>query len=164
VVLAAVAQNGNALVFASVDLKANKDVVLAAVEQNGEALFRASEYLTADKEVVLAAVTQRGKAVKFASDELRLSDNDVALAAVAQDGAALELTMPRVNFQTLVRDLLAAHAAFVTFLLAAQPSSIALQPPPATRPAPWILEGLGEDAGRHVRVATHCYYCRGALR
>ena len=38
----------------------SREVVLAAVAQNGEALLYASDELRADREVVLAAVAQHG--------------------------------------------------------------------------------------------------------
>ena len=60
VVLAAVQQSGEALQFASEELKADREVVLAAVQQDGLALEHASEELRANREVVLAAVKQKG--------------------------------------------------------------------------------------------------------
>eukprot|EP01047_Picozoa_sp_COSAG01_P035734 COSAG01_NODE_2758_length_7121_cov_64.907434_6_plen_101_part_00 len=53
-VLAAVAQNGRALLYASVELWADREFVLAAVAQDGRALWYASAELRADREVVLA--------------------------------------------------------------------------------------------------------------
>ena len=44
---------------------------MAAVAQDADALEYASAELRADREVVLAAVAQKGLAVKYASDELR---------------------------------------------------------------------------------------------
>jgi len=88
VVLAAIAQNGCALDYASKELKGDKEFVLAAVAQNGCALAYASKELKADKEVVLAAVAQNGYALMYASKELK-GDKEVVLAAVAQNGRAL---------------------------------------------------------------------------
>jgi len=59
--------------------------VLAGVKQNGEALQYASEELRADREFMLAAVQQRGWALKYASQALR-ADREVVLAAVQQRG------------------------------------------------------------------------------
>lgn len=56
--LAKVTQEGNALQYASNELKDDRDVVLAAVKNDGLALEHASDVLKADKEVVLAAGTQ----------------------------------------------------------------------------------------------------------
>ena len=48
-------QNGEALYFASADLKGDKEVVLAAVEEYGGALQFASEDLQADEDLRRAA-------------------------------------------------------------------------------------------------------------
>ena len=58
IVLAAVAQNAQALRYASLELQADKEVVLAAVTQCGWALGYASKTLQADQEVVVAATVQ----------------------------------------------------------------------------------------------------------
>ena len=57
--------------YAPDELKADKEVVLAAVGQDGLALMYASDELKADKEVVLAAVGQNVHALEYAPDELR---------------------------------------------------------------------------------------------
>ena len=80
VVRAAVANTGNALVYAAEELKADRAVVLAAVTQDGYALRYASQY-KANRAVVLAAVQQNGSALEFASEELR-GDRAVVLAAM----------------------------------------------------------------------------------
>jgi uncharacterized protein YoaH (UPF0181 family) len=89
-------QNGEALKYASDELRADKKVVLAAVMQNGEALKYASDELRADKKVVLAAVMQNGEALKYASVDLR-----------------------KGGIRTHMLDLLFAHRAFMMFLLGA---------------------------------------------
>ena len=63
-------------------------VVLAAVAQNGRALVHASEMLGADRAVVLAAVATTGLALEFVQPAFR-NDHGVLLAAVSQDGSAL---------------------------------------------------------------------------
>jgi len=79
----------DALMFASAELKADKETVLAAVAQYGRALGHASAELQADKEVVLVAVAKDdGYAICFASSELK-ADKEVALAAVTTNGCAL---------------------------------------------------------------------------
>ena len=88
VVLAAVTQNGMALHYASMGLRADRDVMLAAVTQYGKALKYASKGLRADREVVLAAVTQYGLALHYVPMELR--DREVVLAAVTEYGHALQ--------------------------------------------------------------------------
>jgi hypothetical protein len=59
----------------------NKEEVLAAVSNSGEALEFASDELRADKEAVLAAVKQSDKAFRYVSDELK-ADKDVVIAAL----------------------------------------------------------------------------------
>ena len=110
--MAAVAQKGDALQFASEELKNDreivmaamvklyhnlklgrvntlKEVVMAAVTQNGDALRYASNELENDKEIVMAAVAQKGRALEYASEELK-NDKEIVMAAVTQDGLALE--------------------------------------------------------------------------
>lgn len=50
--MTAVKQNGEALIFASDELKNDKEVVMAAVKQNGEALKYASRRLKGDEDVI----------------------------------------------------------------------------------------------------------------
>ena len=90
-VLAAVAQSGDALAHASAELKVDREVVLVAVAQDGRALRCASEELQADREVVLAAVAQKGHALyyMYVSAELK-ADRVVVLVTVAENGGALE--------------------------------------------------------------------------
>eukprot|EP01051_Picozoa_sp_SAG22_P004045 SAG22_NODE_208_length_15237_cov_22.602774_6_plen_1481_part_00 len=94
VVLAAVAQDGNALEHAAEGMRADREVVLAAVAQlaavakGGNALEDAAEFLKADREVVLAAVAQSGNALEDAAEFLK-ADREVVLVAVAQSGKAL---------------------------------------------------------------------------
>ena len=101
--------------------------------------------------MVLVAVAQHGLALELASAELK-NDKEVVLAAVAQDGRALEYSsIDRGEFQSFVRERLVAYRTFVAFLLAARPDASSLRPAPATRPTSWLLDGVGEDEGRHVR-------------
>ena len=86
--VAELAQNGLALSCKS-ELKGDRRAVLAAVAQSGDALQFASGELQGDREVVLAAVGQYGGALQFASEELQ-GDHEVVLAAVAQHGYALQ--------------------------------------------------------------------------
>ena len=66
---------------ASSDDWTNRDFVLAAVAQNGEALEYASDELRGDREVVLAAVAQRGYALEWALDDLQ-NDREVVLSLI----------------------------------------------------------------------------------
>jgi hypothetical protein len=61
VAIVAVSQNGNALEFASAELKAEKMMVMAAAAKYGAALQHALAELKADKEVVMVAVSQTQK-------------------------------------------------------------------------------------------------------
>jgi len=150
VLLAAVGQNGAALQVAPKSLQDDKEVALAAVAQNGYALQWASTALKADKEVVLAAVTNFGEALQEATPELQANE-EVALAAVAQTRRALDyVAMDRKEIIALVQRLRVTYFTFIVFLLAARPSN-AIYLEPVARPALWKLDGLGEDAGRHVR-------------
>jgi len=87
-VLAAVTQNGLALVYAHRDLRADPEIVLAAVKQNGLALDYASEDLKADPAIVRTAVTQNGLALVYASEDLK-ADPAIVRTAVTQNGLAL---------------------------------------------------------------------------
>ena len=74
-------KNGDALKYASDELKGDRDVVLAAVTQNGHALKYASDELKGDKDVVLAAL-QHVKGGSY--DERRYSIHDVCQAEVPE--------------------------------------------------------------------------------
>jgi|GEM_PF-1584422 hypothetical protein len=83
----AVTQNFN-LKYASLKLRADREVGMAAVKNNGYALEYASLELRADREVVMEAVKQDGGALLFASEKLQ-ADEDVVMEAVINDGNAL---------------------------------------------------------------------------
>ena len=85
VVMAAVQQNGKALMFASRRLTSDGEVVRAAVAQNGKAFYFASAELRCDKDFVLETVRTNGLALKWASWWLR-RDRDVVLEAVRSKG------------------------------------------------------------------------------
>ena len=71
VVLAAVANRGQALQHASPDLQGDFQVVFTAVEQDGWALFHSTKALRADKEFMLLAVGHWPLALNCAAPELR---------------------------------------------------------------------------------------------
>ena len=109
VVLAAVKQDGLALMYATFGLKADKEVVLAAVKQDGLALEFAAEELKADKGVVLAAVKTRGcgyatPALRYATFGLK-ADKEVVLAAVKQRGSAIQFAAKELKADKLLRRL-----------------------------------------------------------
>ena len=66
-----VAKYGCALLDASAELRADREVVMVAVAEDGDSLTFASAELRADREVVMAAVAQNGDALRLASAKLR---------------------------------------------------------------------------------------------
>eukprot|EP00927_Polykrikos_kofoidii_P065964 TRINITY_DN61650_c0_g1_i1.p1 TRINITY_DN61650_c0_g1~~TRINITY_DN61650_c0_g1_i1.p1 ORF type:complete len:257 (+),score=44.54 TRINITY_DN61650_c0_g1_i1:112-882(+) len=88
VALVSAGVDGNALLYMSDDLRADFDVVLKAVQNDGNCLRYADPPLRGNKEIALAAVQQNGRALRHVSDEMQ-NDRDVVLAAVRQDGRAL---------------------------------------------------------------------------
>eukprot|EP00913_Durusdinium_trenchii_P014108 g13242.t1 len=80
VVLAAVANSGQALKYVGKALQSDRDVVSAAIQQNGLALHFASPRMRCDKELVLEACERDGSALLFAADGVLLqhrSENEV---------------------------------------------------------------------------------------
>ena len=78
-----------ALVYASAELKKDKQFILVAVQEDGKVLEYADTSLTNNKDIVLTAVQEDGFALKFVGNELK-RDKDVVLAAVQNWGYALE--------------------------------------------------------------------------
>eukprot|EP01052_Picozoa_sp_SAG31_P058957 SAG31_NODE_18304_length_641_cov_0.710332_1_plen_118_part_10 len=73
-VLKAVQRNWKAFLYASDDLKGDRQVVLEVLKQDGppaHILPLSSEELRGDREIVLEAVTQDGVALQYASEELK---------------------------------------------------------------------------------------------
>jgi hypothetical protein len=62
---------------------------MVAVAQNGQALQFASQLLRGEKDIVLAAVRNEGVALEYASSEMR-NDVDVADTAVRQNRNAVK--------------------------------------------------------------------------
>ena len=75
----------------------NKEVVLAAVKQDFNALLYASDKLKDDKEVVLEAVKQNGFSLVCVSDRLK-DDVEVAMAVVKQDVLAFSCLSIRLKY------------------------------------------------------------------
>ena len=84
--MAACQEDGEALKFASANLKADKEIVLAACNQDGEALKYASAELRANKECVIAAVKTTPEARKCAFGGLH-QDEECLIAAKLWDTA-----------------------------------------------------------------------------
>ncbi|CAE8591662.1 unnamed protein product, partial [Polarella glacialis] len=89
-VLAAVADEGATLQFASAELRADREVVLTAIEQDSDSLRFAAPELRADREVVLQAVRKKGSALQH-SDSSLWKDRELLLEAVRSDGSMLRL-------------------------------------------------------------------------
>ena len=70
-VLEVVKYYGDALEYASEELRGDREVVMEAVKQDGDALQYASEELRGDREVVMEAVKQNAYALFYASEELQ---------------------------------------------------------------------------------------------
>jgi hypothetical protein len=73
-----------AFVYATDELRDNRELALEAVAINGSTLAQASERLRGDREVVLAAVSQFGGAWQWIAPELK-NDLEIALAALNSD-------------------------------------------------------------------------------
>ena len=96
-------------------------------------------------------MAQCGVALEYASEEPK-NHKEAVLAAVAQHGRALGYaSITQGEFRTYVRGRHAAYRTCDAFLLAARPHANSLRAAPAPRPASWVLDGIGEDASRHVQ-------------
>jgi hypothetical protein len=92
--MTAVTNTGIALGYASAELKADREIVLAAVRQNGNALLIAPTFRN-DKEMVLLSVSKKNT-LEYVSPELK-ADREVVLVAVAENGDALEYASPELR-------------------------------------------------------------------
>jgi len=79
--------DANPLIYASEELKHDKEFVLEVVKQNGSAL-RYADYFKKDKDIVIEAVKSNGFALEYADETLR-NDKEVVLEAVKKFGYAL---------------------------------------------------------------------------
>jgi hypothetical protein len=102
-VLAALAQDGEAIRFASSSLRDDAAVVLAAVTQSGWALEFVPHRWQGDAAVVLAAVRQEGGSLACAAEALQ-ANREVVLAAVAaphedpwREATALHFASPELR-------------------------------------------------------------------
>ena len=128
IVVQAVKNNGEALRYASEELRADKEFVLEAIKHSGDASQYASRELWADKEFVLEAfkydagasfrnvseelkaelktneefllkaIKVNGLALEYASKKLR-ADRDVVLEAVKNNGAALQFALLPIDLE-----------------------------------------------------------------
>eukprot|EP00971_Amphidinium_carterae_P078874 1560618-Amphidinium_carterae.1 len=77
----AVRTRGDALQYATEELRGDRDVVMEAVRQDGHALKYAKKELHTDREVILQAVAQNGEALGLAPKELQ-EDKEMLDAAL----------------------------------------------------------------------------------
>lgn len=70
--------------------------MLQAVKQDGQALYYASKDLREDKEIVLEAVKNKGIIIKYASFSAR-SDVDIAVAALQQNKKTMDYVKSCLN-------------------------------------------------------------------
>ena len=73
-----------------------EDIVIEAVRQNGDSLLFASEILRGEKRVVIEAVKNDGMSLRFASKELK-DDDDVVMTAVSNYGGSLSYASNRLK-------------------------------------------------------------------
>ena len=79
--LEAVKNDGQALYYASEELRNDKEVVLQAVKTYGRALEFASNELKNDRQIVLESVKNNGLSLKYASEQLK-NDREIIMIAV----------------------------------------------------------------------------------
>lgn len=101
--LAALAQDGEAVRFASSPLQTDLEVVMAAVQQSGWALEFVLEEWQNHPQVVHAAVSQEGGALACAAERFR-ADRSIVLAAVSaphedpwREATALHFAAPELQ-------------------------------------------------------------------
>ncbi len=90
IVTTAFMKNGEALQYASIELRKNQpliqEIVEEAVKNNGLALKFAFEDSQKDPKIVTIAVTQNGDALEFATNELK-DNKDIVLVAMKNGGS-----------------------------------------------------------------------------
>jgi len=84
-----VQMHGEALKFATNDLKGDKDVVFAALQKIGSLQGLTVDHYTTVKDLVLTALNSNDKALEYATDELK-GDRDVVFRAFRQMGHTVE--------------------------------------------------------------------------
>lgn len=89
-VLDTLRSNGEALKYATYELKNDREFVLEVVKINGWALQFASEEFSKNREIILEAVKSNGGALQFVSEEF-LKDREIVLEAVKSFGYVLRI-------------------------------------------------------------------------
>eukprot|EP00971_Amphidinium_carterae_P086535 1712389-Amphidinium_carterae.1 len=80
--------NGDALQYATEELRGDRDFVMEAVREKGRALYGATEELRTDREVVLQAVEQDGEALQYAHCQLQKDEEMLDAALGSANGNA----------------------------------------------------------------------------
>ena len=105
-------KNGSALEYASERLQADKDVVLAAVKQYGDSIVYANwdSDVLYDREIILAAVKQDGDLLRYASEDLK-NDKELVLTAVKQYSFSIHYVGDwlRHEYDVLVAGVISAY-------------------------------------------------------
>jgi len=107
VVMAEVQRDGTTLQYHK-QYNKDEDIVMAAVKQNVEALEYANVSLRGDRDFALKVVQQNGLALLYLIG--MQNDEDVVLAAVKQNGLALEYVLPRYKTDKVVKAALAQNS------------------------------------------------------
>ena len=86
--LNAISSNSDALGFASIEMRSDREIVKVAVSYNGDALGFAFGNLRMDREIVKIAVSSNCNALAFASGDLR-ADREIVKIAISSNGNTL---------------------------------------------------------------------------
>lgn len=108
IVMDAVRIDGDALRYASDELRADPVVVIEALHRSGGPLIYASEKLLRNRDFIMSAVKRNGNALGHAPDRFR-SDREIILAALAENPDAIE--------HALVSERMWADSKFVLCLM-----------------------------------------------
>jgi len=174
--LAAVNNTGNALLFASEELRGDREVVLAALNNRGDYLRIVSVEMRADKEVVLAAVTNDGDAFQYASKELQM-DKDViriSLRRPDMEGQYNNINMPPavgdyVTIKTINTSEPQSNPVVHTVVQVVPPNHVIINkthnPPSPIKYFNFIPKGqVFNDNGLGLRLRDRTFTIRGGKR
>ncbi|CAE8627189.1 unnamed protein product, partial [Polarella glacialis] len=102
--------------FASEELRADREVALLAVTGLGETLRLVALHLMEDPQIVTAAVRQNGMALRHAHHSL-WDDSEIVLEAVKQNGRALRHASKRLcNNREVVETAMAGTPAALAYV------------------------------------------------
>ena len=141
--LNALSKNNDALRYASLEHRDDRQIILASVDKAGYSLQYASNRLQDDKEVVLMAVKQDGMAIKFASERLKGSKEIVYEAYKYWDSSSFEHA----------NDILKSDREFVLKLLAYSASALEYASPELQNDRELVLAAV-KKRGSALRHAS----------